>query len=51
MKPNTHCVEFSSIHADGSKKSLHPADVRRPFHTLAQGWAALVMLLAAVAPP
>lgn len=51
MKPNTPTLEsLSSIHADGSKKSLHPADVRGPF-TRWRRLAALVMLLVYVALP
>ena len=51
MKPNTPTLEsLSSIHADGSKKSLHPADVRGPF-TRWRRLAALVMLTIYVALP
>jgi cytochrome c oxidase accessory protein FixG len=51
MKPNTPTLEsLSSIHADGSKKSLHPADVHGPF-TRWRRLAALVMLTIYVALP
>ena len=51
MKPNTPTLEsLSSIHADGSKKSLHPADVRGSF-TRWRRLAALLMLIVYVALP
>ena len=51
MKPNTPTLEsLSSIHADGSKKNLHPADVRGSF-TRWRRLAALVMLTIYVALP
>jgi len=51
MKPNTPTLEsLSSIHADGSKKNLHPADVRGSF-TRWRRLAALVMLIIYVALP